>query len=131
MRPGIVIVVEVLRKDTVQMPFIQYDQVVQTFPANGTDDAFAVRVLPGRARCDRDFFDSHAYHAVLEVFAVDAVAIANEKTWCFLVREGVDDLLGGPFGVGIRGNIEMNDLPPIVTEHDEDVQDTEGQRSEP
>ncbi len=57
--------------------------------------------------------------------AVDVVTIANEKTWCFFVRESVDDLLGGPFGVGIRGNVEVNDLPPVVTEHDEDVEDTE------
>jgi len=35
-------------------------------------------------------------------------------------------LLGGPFGAGIRGNVEVNDLPPVVTQHDEDVQDTEG-----
>ena len=47
-------------------------------------------------------------------------------TWYFFVRESVDDLLGGPFGVGIRGNVEVNPLPPIVTEHDEDVEDTEG-----
>jgi hypothetical protein len=28
-------------------------------------------------------------------------------------------LLGGPFGAGIRGNIEVNHLSPVVTEHDE------------
>ena len=54
------------------------------------------------------------------------VAIAIEKTWCFLVREGVDDLLGGPFGVRIRANVEVDDLPVIVAQHDEDVEDTEG-----
>ena len=40
--------------------------------------------------------------------------------------ESVDDLLGRPFGVGIRGNVEVNDLPPVMAEYDEDVQDTEG-----
>jgi len=40
--------------------------------------------------------------------------------------KGADDLLGCPFGVEIRGNVEMNGLPPIVTEHDEEVKDTEG-----
>ena len=87
---------------------------------------FAIRVLPGRPWCDWNFLNTHVLDALLEVVAVDAVAIANEKTWCFLVRESVDDLLGGPFGVGIGGHVEMHDLPPIVTEHDEDVQDTEG-----
>ena len=47
------------------------------------------------------------------------------KPWHFLVREGVDDLPGGPFGAGMRGNIEVDDLAAIVTEHDEDIQDAE------
>ena len=32
-------------------------------------------------------------------------------------------LLGGPFGVGIRRNVEVNHLSPVVMENDEDVQD--------
>ena len=119
MRPGIVIVVEVIRKDAVQMPFAEHDQVIHTFSAHGADDAFAVGILPGRACCDRDFFDAHAFDTLCEIVAVDAVAITDEKTGCFLVREGVDDLLGGPFGVGIRGNVEVDDSSPVVTEHDD------------
>ena len=56
------------------------------------------------------------------IVAVDAFAIAKEKTWCFLVPAGVDDLLRSPLGVGIRSDVEMNDLSPIVPEHDENVQ---------
>jgi hypothetical protein len=55
-----------------------------------------------------------------------AFAITDEKTGHFLVRKDIDDLLGGPFGAGIRGNIEVNHLSPAVTEHDENVQDAEG-----
>ena len=33
-------------------------------------------------------------------------------------------MLGSPFGVGIRGNVEVNDLSPVVTEDNEYVQDT-------
>ena len=117
------IVVEVLREDAVQMPFVEHDHVIQTFSAYGADDAFAVRILPGRRGCDQDFLDAHVFDALLEVVTVDAIAIADEKTRCFVVRESVDDLLGGPFGVGIRGDVEVNDLPPVMAEHDEDVQD--------
>ena len=101
MQPGMLIVVEVFRKDAVQMPFAEHDQVIHTFSAHGADDAFAVWILPRRAWCDRDFFDPHVFHAVLEIVAVDAVAIANEKTL------------------------------PVVTEHDEDVQDTKGHGPKP
>ena len=33
-------------------------------------------------------------------------------------------MLGGPLGVGICRNVEMDDLSPFVTENNEDVQDT-------
>ena len=108
------------------MPFAQHDHVVQTLSTYRADNTFAIRVLPRRAWCDRDFFDVHAFHAILEIVAVDAVTITNEKTWRLLIRESVDDLLGSPLGVGIRGNVEVNHLPPVVTDHDEDVQDTKG-----
>ena len=63
-----------------------------------------------------------------EVVAIDAVAVAQKKTWGFFVRKGVDDLLGGPFGVGMAGHVEVDDLSPVMTEHDEDVQDAESDR---
>jgi len=46
---------------------------------------------------------------------IDAIAIANEKTRGFLVREGVDDLLSSPFGVGICSDVEVDNLATIVT----------------
>ena len=126
MRPGSVIIIEVVREYAVQMTFVQHDQVIQTFSAYGADHAFAVWILPWRAWCNKDFLDAHAFNSLLEVVTVDAIAIADEKPWGRLVREGVDDLLGGPFGIRIRGNVEVNDLSPIVTEKDENVQDAEG-----
>ena len=75
------IVVEVIREDATQMVFVEHDHVIQAFAPYRTDDAFAVRILPRRARGDRDFFDPRAFHAVLEIVAVDAVAIADQKTW--------------------------------------------------
>ena len=113
MWPGIVVVVEVILENAVQMPFVEHDHVVEALPAYRTDDSFTIWILPGCMWCDRHFFDTHAFDALGEIVTLDAVAIANEKTWCFLVGQGVDDLLGGPFGVEIRGNVEVNDLPPV------------------
>ena len=44
---GIVIVVEVVRKDAVQMSFVEHDQVIQAVSAYAADDAFAIRVCQG------------------------------------------------------------------------------------
>ncbi len=108
---GVVIVVEVIREDAVQVFFIQHDEMVETLAAYGADNPFAVRILPGRAWCDQDFFDAHALDTLREVVAVDAVAITDEKARSRLVGEGVDDLLSRPLGVGIRRDVEVDDLP--------------------
>ena len=123
MTSGVVIVIEIVRKNAMQMPFIQHDDMVETLSSYGADDPFTIRILPGRSWSDGNFFDIHAFHATCKIVSIDAITIADKKTWCFIVRKSVDDLLGGPFGVRIRGNIEVNDLSPVVTEYDEDVED--------
>ena len=122
------IVPQVGSQDPVQMGFAQYDHVVQALPTYRADNSFAVRVLPRRACCNRDFFNSHVSHAVLEVVAVDAVAVANEKTRCFLVRESVDSLLGRPLGMRIVRHVEVGNRPSVVTQNDEDVRDAKSGR---
>ena len=66
----VVIILEVIGEDSLQMGFVQDDHVVQTFWAYGTDDAFAIGILPGCTWCDSDLFNRQAFHAVLEVLAV-------------------------------------------------------------
>jgi hypothetical protein len=122
----VVIVFKVRIQHAFEMGFAKHDDVIDALSAYRADDAFAIRILPGRAWCDGNFFDAHAFDASLEVVAVDSIPIADEKTGRFFVREGIDDLLGGPFGVRIRGHVEVNDQSPVVTEHDEDVQHAEG-----
>jgi len=108
-----------------QVSFVEHDDMVQTVAAYTADGTLAIRSLPWRARCGQDFFDAHAFHAFLEVVAVDAVAIADEKSRRFIVREGLGDLLGSPLGMRVRGDIEVNDLAPVVTHYDEDVQNAQ------
>ena len=73
--------------------------------------------LRGRGQ---DFLDPHALHALPERVTVDAVAIAEEIGGRGVVREGVHDLLGGPGGGGMLGDVEVDDAPAMVGEHDED-----------
>jgi hypothetical protein len=70
-----------------------------------------------------DFVDAHAFHAMPKVLAVDLVAIAQEIGWRGVVRERVYDLLGGPGGGGVFGDVEVDDAPAVVGEHDEDEED--------
>lgn len=65
-------------------------------------------------RCREYFVDVHALHAVQNVLAVDLVTVVEEIGWRGVVREGVHDLLGGPDGGGMLGDVEMDDPPAMV-----------------
>jgi hypothetical protein len=56
---------------------------------------------------------------------VDAVAVAEQIGRRGLVGEGVDELLSGPGSGGVLGDVEVDNAPAVVSEHDEDEQDTE------
>lgn len=56
--------------------------------------------------------------------SIDAVSIAHQKARRLIVRECVDNLLGGPLCVGIGSDIEMQDFSSIVPQHDENVEDS-------
>ena len=63
--------------------------------------------------------DPHAPHPVLERVAVDLVTIAEEIGGRGIVREGVHDLLSRPGGGQRLGDVEVEDSPAMVGEHDQ------------
>jgi hypothetical protein len=80
------------------------------------------RILPGAARRSEDFLDLHSLHAVAERLAIDPITVAQEVGRRGVVRERVDDLLGGPEGGRVLGDIVVGDAAAMVGEHDEDEQ---------
>jgi hypothetical protein len=62
---------------------------------------------------------------VPELPAVGLVTITQEIGRRGLIRKGVHDLLGGPVGGGVLDDVEVDDPPAVVGEHDEDEEDAE------
>jgi hypothetical protein len=120
MGPGAVIVRNVRSQDATQVWLAQHENMVQTLAPDRADEPFREGVLPRTGRCSQDFPDAHALHAVPERVTVDVIAIAKEVGWPGVIREGVHDLLGRPLRGGMLGDVEVNDAPAMVSEHDED-----------
>jgi len=55
--------------------------MVETFAADAADNSFTIRVLPGRAWCGWDFFNTHAFDTLPERVPVDAVAITSTPSF--------------------------------------------------
>jgi hypothetical protein len=94
--------------------------MVQTLAPDRTDEPFREGILPRAPGGSEDLPDLHALHTLPKGVAVDRVSIAEEAGWRGVVRERLDDLLGGPGRGGMLGHVEVQDAPPMVGEHDQD-----------
>jgi hypothetical protein len=79
-------------------------------------------------RGDEDFFDAQALHALAKLLTIDAVAVAEEIGRSGVVRESVDDLLRGPPGRGLLGDVEVEDMAAVVGKDHEDEEDPQARR---
>ena len=90
---GLIAVVEVRRQDSLQVPGVQNDEMVQAVPSYRADQAFSVPILPRTLRRREDFFHAHRRDAQTNVAAVDAVPISNEISTPFSIGERLHDLI--------------------------------------
>jgi len=99
------------------MTLVEHDDMVETFAPDRTYHPFGERILPWRARGNRDFLDTHACDAISERPAVYPVTISNQESRRFVVRKGLNDLLRCPLGRWMRGHVEVDDLAPVVAKY--------------
>jgi hypothetical protein len=95
------------------MTFVEDDDVIQTFTAGRSDEAFDKRILPGRPRSGNDLFNAHPLNPATESRTVRRVSISQQKPRCGVPGKGIDNLLGKPNLRGIFGHAEMNDFSPL------------------
>ena len=80
------------------MPFVEHDEVSQTLAFDGADHSFGIWILPWPSWRANDLLDAHVRDSLLEVVAVDSVAIADQKPRRFVLWERLNNLLRSPFG---------------------------------
>jgi len=102
------------------MSFVQNDHVVQAFTANTPDQPLNIRILPRTSWGDHDFLDPQMLYPLLKGRAIDAVPVTQEIPRGLVPREGLDDLLGGPFRGGMLGDVEVDDAPSMMGQDDQD-----------
>ena len=127
MRTHGVVVTEVSAKQASEMPLVEHNEMIEAFPADGADDALGEGILPGRVGRDEDLVHAHAVDSTVKGVAVDRVTIPEEIAWGRVVGERLDDLLGGPSGRGVVGDVDVNELATIMSKHDERKEQPESQ----
>ena len=87
---------------------------------------FGERVLPGCPRGNDHLANPHVGDGPGEALAVDGITISEQISRSGLVREGLNDLAGGPDCGGMIRDVEMEELAAVMAEADEDEEQAEG-----
>jgi len=122
------IVREVCGQDASQMPLAKDDDMLQALASHRANESLREGILPRAVRGREDFLDPHALHSVPKLLAVDLVTVAQEIRRRRVVREAVHDLLGGPEGGGVLGDVEVDDGSAMVSEYDENEENAQARR---
>ena len=120
--PGSMVVVDVGRENTPQVPLVEDDCIVQTVSADRANDALDVCILPGGARCCDDLLKTHNPDALTESVTIRSVPVPQEVARSAVPRKGFSYLVGKPNLCRMSGNPEMGDPSAVVPEDDHHVQ---------
>jgi hypothetical protein len=97
--------------------------VVEAVPPDGADQPLGERILPGTPVGDEDLLDAHAPGPLPKDLAVDSVPITQSVLGGILPWERLHDLLGGPRGSRVRGDVEVQNPPTVVGEYEKHEED--------
>lgn len=95
------------------MPFVERDDVIETFPSDRADDAFAIGVLPLASPRRLDFLDAHGLDGFRKLLAAGRVPVVVQVSRRFVERKRLAKLLHAPLGRWMRCDANMQN-PPIA-----------------
>lgn len=107
------------------MTFSEDDNVIDALSTDRANQSLDVGILPRRPRCGHDFLDTHIVDPALEPITIDLVSIANHVLGCGVQGKGLDDLKSSPLGIGMLGDVEVDDSPAVMRENNQNKQNPE------
>ena len=104
------------------MSLIEDNDMIQTISAYGTDNAFDIRILPGRARHRDNLLDTMALDPSSDDLAINSIPIAQQIAWSGIERKCFHQLLCCPLGSRMFGDVKVYNMPAFMAEHDEHIE---------
>jgi hypothetical protein len=90
--PRGVVMGEIRAQDAAEMGLAQNDDVIEALAADGADDPFDERVLPGCPRGNDHLSNPHVGDGPGEALAIAGITISEQISRSGLVRDGLKDL---------------------------------------
>jgi hypothetical protein len=113
-----------------QVPLAKHDYVVEALPPNRSDYSLDVCPLPWRARSRQHLNDPERFDLLHKLLTKDTVAVSQEESWRGVPWKRLPELLNRPLGCGMRRHADVHDPPPLVCEHEKDIQHLKSNRGD-
>src|SRR6266851_9044583 len=127
MSPVIVVVTDVFIHQSVQMAFVEYDDIIEQISPAVSNPAFCYAVLPRASEAAPLWLDAETLHRADDFLINIRSTVEDQIAWCRVVRECFSQLLRDPSTARMPGDVAVNDPTPVMGNHEETVQDTKGQ----
>jgi len=121
-----VVIADVFAHQPFEMPFIQYDHLIQQVSSTVTNPAFGDSVLPGTAETGSPRRDAKALYDAYDIVVEVCATVKDEIIGYRVVGKGLAKLLSHPGAGGVLRHIEMQDAAPVVRDDKEAIQHTKG-----
>lgn len=119
------IITEVILCQTSQVAFVDHDQMIEQFVAEGSNSSFCDSVLPRASIARPHGKNSARVQEIEHLGAKLRVAIEDEILVLRTFGERFPQLLYDPFTGGMLCAIEMDDLPAIMTDQEQAILNVE------
>src|SRR5215469_3810685 len=128
MSPVLMVIEQVGKHQSFEMPLIEDDHVVQQVASATSYPALSNTVLPRTAKSRASWLASHVSHGRNHIGAKLGVSVEEQESVRLLVRTCFSQLLYYPKCMRIARHIEVQDLTPAVADNEKAVQNTERER---
>src|SRR6202023_1188812 len=125
MRSDVVVIAGIGSQNSAQMRLAQDNDVVQALAPDRSDQPFGKAVWPRRGWCGRPVPDAHGAQSACDDAAIDPIPIADEVARSLIPRKCLRDLTCNPFGRGICGDVDPDEVSAVEPDDDERIEQVE------
>jgi hypothetical protein len=125
MGPVFVVIANLFFQQFSEISLVQNNQVVEQVPSHTPDPALGNAVLPGTAKSSSDYLRAVVFDGRDDVSRELRVAVKDQKPVWLIVSPSFVQLQYDPQGVRLTGHVAVQNLPPVVADDKEAVQNSE------
>ncbi len=121
-----IVIVDVLFEQSPEVVLIKWNHVVEKFSPTTADPPFSGSILPRALKGNPDGLGVKRLYCFNNFRTEDGISIEDEILGSRIKRECFTKLLHDPFGRWTFSDVEMDQLPSLVVEDKENIEQAKG-----